>query len=183
MISSTYSIRCDDHTLPLRVFVDDFIQLLAVDSATLIYIDGVKALLVALFVPVLLRIRCLHQLLAEVTALIDIQISVAIVVGLREHMEDDGAQLFARDLGLFGYFSLARLIEPLAAISYAASSRLLTIHLHLLPLQASSLRGRERAGHRHRIAHGLLAGVARLLRLVGGPEGLTCWVGIVDCGG
>ena len=52
-------------------------------------------------------------------------------------MEDDGAQLLARDLGLFDYFSLACLIEPLAAISYAASSRLLTIHLHFLPLEAA----------------------------------------------
>ena len=53
-------------------------------------------------------------------------------------MEDDSAQLLARDLGLFDYFiSLACLIEPLAAISYAASSRLLTIHLHFLPLETA----------------------------------------------
>ena len=123
--------------MSLRVFVDDFIQLLAVDSATLIHIDGVEALLVALFVPTLIRIRCLHQLLAEVTALIDIQISVTIVVGLREDMEDDGTQLLARDLGLFDYFSLACLIGSSAAIGYAASSRSLAIHLHSLPLETT----------------------------------------------
>ena len=123
--------------MSLRIFIDDFIQLLAVDSATLIYIDGVEALLVALFVPIHVRIRRLHQLFTEVTTLIYIQISVAIVVSLREDMKDNSAQLLARDLGLFDYFSLVCLVEPLAAIGLATSSRLLAIQLHFLPLETS----------------------------------------------
>ena len=156
--------------MSFRILVYDFIELLAVDRAALVDIDGVEALLVTLLIPGHVWVSCLHELLAEVAALYNVQIAVSIVVSLREDVEDDGTQLLTRDLGLPDRIFLALHGAPLVrAISYAAGPGLLTIHLHLLPLQATTLR-RKRAGHCHRIAHRLLAAVARLLSLLGRSE-------------
>ena len=94
------SLGRHDHALPLGILVYNLIKLFTVNRATLVDIDGVEALLVALLVPGHVRIRLLHQLLAEVTAFIDVQIPIAIVIRLRKDVKNDGAKLLSRDLGL-----------------------------------------------------------------------------------
>ena len=92
--------------MSLCVIVNDLVKLFEVDGTTLVDVDGVEPLLVALLVPVLSRIGVTHKFFAEASALIDIQVTIAIVVSLTENSMNHGSELLACDLGLLGLFDL-----------------------------------------------------------------------------
>ena len=71
-----------NHALAFCIVVDDLIHLFEVDGAAFVNIDGVEPLLVSFFVPHLVRVGVGHEFLAETSALVDVQISIAIIVSL-----------------------------------------------------------------------------------------------------
>ena len=66
------SLLLHDHALSFGIVVNDLIHLFKVDGTTFVYIDGIEALFVSLFVPNLVRVGGQHELFAEIPTLIDV---------------------------------------------------------------------------------------------------------------
>ena len=93
--------------MPDGVCLYDFEEFVEVDGATLVDIDGVKALLEALVVPGCTRVCPLHQHLAEIAALFDIEVPVSVLVSLAKYGVNDRSEL------LNGHFRLGSDLGPL----------------------------------------------------------------------
>ena len=81
LLLSTLSLTYN-HALSFGIVINDLVHFFKVDGAAFVDVDGEETLFVLVFVPFIVRVGRSHQLLAEASALIHVQISVSIIISL-----------------------------------------------------------------------------------------------------
>ena len=113
--------------MALGIVINDLVHFFKVDGAAFVDVDGEEARFVLVFVPCLRRVGRPHELFAEASALVHVQISVAIIVSLREDCVYHCLELFTSHFGF-----VALLLSGLFLCSIVDFGSLLTTHLYSL---------------------------------------------------